>query len=362
MTAPTMSHDTSAPVLVTGATGYVAGWIVRRLLEEGYTVHGTVRDPDNAGKVGHLTAMGEELPGTLRLFAADLTKPGSFDAAMEGVRTVFHTASPFSTTVDDPQRDLVEPALDGTRTVLDSATRAGSVRRVVLTSSCAAIYGDNADVAEAPGGILTEDVWNTSSTLDHQPYSYSKTVAERAAWEIAAGQDGWDLVVVNPAFVVGPALSDAPTSDSFNLLRQIADGSFRSGVPHLELGVVDVRDVAEAHLRAAFLPGAEGRHIVYAEVLSLLDMAEALRAELGEGWPLPAREMPRWLVWLVGPMANRSITRRMVGRNMGLAWRADNSKSREALGLDYRPVRPALAEMVVQMTRTGALSAPARAA
>ncbi|MEO1001420.1 MAG: NAD-dependent epimerase/dehydratase family protein, partial [Pseudomonadota bacterium] len=164
---PEPLYDTSAPVLVTGATGYVAGWIVRRLLEEGFAVHAAVRDPENAEKTAHLTAMAAELPGTLQLFRADLLEPGSYGAAMAGCGVVFHTASPFSTNVADPQRDLIDPAVKGTENVLASVNETESVTRVVLTSSCAAIYGDAADCAAAPNGTLTEEIWNTTSSVDH---------------------------------------------------------------------------------------------------------------------------------------------------------------------------------------------------
>ncbi len=350
-----MDQDTSHPVLVTGATGYLAGWIVRRLLEEGYTVHAAVRDPDNQSKVGHLKAMDADLPGSLILFKADLLEEGSYGPAMENCRVVFHTASPFTLAIKDPQRDLVDPAVKGTRNVLQTVNDTDSVERVVLTSSCAAIFGDNADIAKAPGGVLTEAVWNRSSSLDHQTYSYSKVEAENAAWEVADAQDRWRLVTINPALILGPGTADTQTSESFNLIRQLADGAMKTGAPPYEIGVVDVRDVAEAHMKGAFLPDAEGRHIVFAEHRSLLELAGMLREEFGDSWPFPTRELPKWLVWLVGPMANRTITRKIVALNMGYPWRADNTKSRQALGMQYRSIRSSIADMFRQMIDTGAV-------
>jgi len=348
--------DTTQPVLVTGATGYVAGWIIRKLLEAGATVHGTVRDPDNPAKVGHLTEMGESLPGTLTLFKADLLTPGGFDAAMAGCGIVMHTASPYTLDVEDPQRDLVDPALQGTRNVLDSVNRTDSVTRVVLTSSCAAIYGDVADCAAAPNGTLTEDVWNTTSSLDHIPYSYSKTVAERAAWEMAEAQDRWKLVVMNPAGIYGPSVGGPlPTSESFNLVRQLGNGQFKSGVPQLEMGKVDVRDVAEAHLRGAYLPEAQGRYILAEKPGTLLDMAKAIGSRHPEA-PVPTREMPKWLIWLVGPMVSKSLTRKFVSRSIGHPWRADNSKAQRELGLRFSSSNAAVAEMYDQMAAAGALN------
>ena len=171
--------DTSKPVMVTGATGYVAGWIVKGLLEAGATVHAPVRNPDSADKIKHLTDTAAQSPGKIRFFKADLLAEGSYAEAMAGCGVVFHTASPFTVDVKDPQKELIDPAVKGTANVLEQANKTPSVERVVLTSSCAAIYGDNTDCAAAPGGRLDESVWNTSSSIDHNAYSYSKTLAER---------------------------------------------------------------------------------------------------------------------------------------------------------------------------------------
>ena len=127
-------YPTDHPVMVTGATGFVAGWLVRRLLEEGLTVHAPVREPSNAEKAAHLHRMAAELPGELKLFEADLLDDGSYGPAMEGCAVVFHTASPFTSNFDDPQRDLVDPAVNGTRNVLETANRTPSVQRVVVTA------------------------------------------------------------------------------------------------------------------------------------------------------------------------------------------------------------------------------------
>jgi dihydroflavonol-4-reductase len=227
---------------------------------------------------------------------------------------------------------------------------------VVLTSSCAAIYGDNADVAAAPEGKLTEEVWNTSSSLDHQPYSYSKAVAEREAWKIADAQSRWRLVVVNPSLVVGPGLNPNATSESFKLLRQFGDGSMKAGAPDLELGLVDVRDVAEAHLAAAYLPDAEGRHITCGHDTSLMKCADLLRPEYGDRYPLPTRTLPKWLAWLVGPIVDSSVTRKVVSKNLGHPFRTENAKSVRELGMNYRPAETSLREHFQQLVDSGAFA------
>lgn len=349
------SVDTNKPVMVTGATGYVAGWIVKGLLEAGATVHAPVRDPNNVDKVAHLTAIAEKASGTLKLFKADLLQPGSYAEAMTGCGVVFHTASPFTTTVIDPQKELIDPAVQGTRNVLEEANKTESVSRVVLTSSCAAIYTDAIDTVNAPGGVITEEIWNSTASLDHQPYSLSKTLAERAAWEIADAQDRWKLLVINPSLVIGPSLKKSPTSESFNIVQMLAGGAMKMGAPKIGIGLVDVRDLTQAHLAAGFLPEAHGRNIISAHNSDFLAMAEALQEDFGDDYALPKRAMPKWLVWLAGP--SQGISRKFVKRNVNVPWRADNSKGERELGVSYRPLKESMVDMMSKMIADGAFTA-----
>jgi len=342
--------------MVTGATGYVAGWIVKRLLEEGVTVHAPVRDPENPGKLKHLNAMADQAPGKIQYFQADLLDEGSYAEAMQGCEVVFHTASPFVMNVQDPQKELIEPAQLGTRNVLESVNQTETVRRVVLTSSCAAIYGDNADLALTAGGVFTEEDWNQTSSVAHQPYSYSKTLAEKEAWMIAGKQDRWDLVVINPSLVIGPGTNPHGTSESFNLIRQFGDGTMKAGVPDWGMGVVDVRDLADAHYRAAVIPGAKGRHITSGHNTSFPGLAKALRDHFGNTFPFPKKTLPKWLVWLVGPVMDASLTRKMISLNVNQAWRADNAKSVKELGMTYRPLEVSIVDFFQQMIDVGSVS------
>ncbi|MFF0384358.1 NAD-dependent epimerase/dehydratase family protein [Streptomyces sp. NPDC004286] len=342
--------DTSAPVLVTGATGYVAGWIVKALLDAGVTVHAAVRDPGNAQKVGHLLAAADAAPGTLRLFASDLLREGSYTEAMRGCRTVLHTASPFVRSVRDPQRDLVDPAVQGTRNVLRTAGEVGGVERVVLTSSVAAMIGDAKDVLALPGRTVDEESWNTTSSLTREPYSYSKTLAELEAWRIAQEQDRWRLVTVNPGLVIGPALNSAPTSESFTIARQMASGRMRLGAPRIALTVVDVREVAYAHLAAAFRPEAEGRHLLVAESTDIVDLARRLLPVYGT-YPLPRGELPKPVAVALAPAAG--LERGYLRRNIGYDLRVDTTKSRRELGVRYRPAQASMEEMFGQVVGGG---------
>ena len=347
--------DSSNPVLVTGATGYVAGWLVERLLDRGFAVRAAVRDPSNPEKLRYLNQLAEKSPGHLEYFKSDLLNEGSYAEAMLGCELVFHTASPFTLDVDNPQKDLIEPALKGTRNVLEQANRTPSVQRVVVTSSCAAIYGDNADLKSTGRERFTEEDWNSTSSPTHQPYSYSKTVAEREAWKIAKAQNRWDLVTINPSLVLGPGINPFATSESFRLIKALADGTMKSGVPNFGIGVVDVRDVAEAHLRAGTTPAANGRYIVSAHDTDFPAMASILRDRFGDSFPFPRKTLPKWLVWLVGPVLDKSLSRKTVSRNVDHPFRADNSKSIRDLGLSYRPLETSLTEMFQQMIDHGVL-------
>ena len=333
--------DPHAPVMVTGATGYVAGRLVEKLLQEGHTVHAAVRDPSNRDKLRYLDALAEALPGSIRYFKSDLLEQGSYAEAMEGCELVFHTASPFTLDVRDPVTDLIEPAKLGTR------------KRIVVTSSVAAMCGDNADLEQTPDGVFTEETWNTSSSVDHQAYSYSKTVAEREAWEIQRRQDRWDLVTVNPALVMGPGINPHGTSESFKMMKQFGDGTLKGGVPRYGLGIVDVRDLAEAHYRAGFTPEAKGRYIVSGHNSDFADLVIPLREHFGSTYPFPKRTMPKWIVWLVGPLANKAWTRKAISLNVGLPWKGDNSKGIRELSLSYRPLDETVIDFFQQLVDGG---------
>ncbi len=347
--------DTSTPVMVTGATGFVAGWIVKRLLEAGVTVHAPVRDPNNPEKLKYLNAIAENASGQIRFFKADLLDEGSYAEAMADCAIVFHTASPFIVDVKDPQKELVDPAQLGTRNVLEEANRAPSVKRVVLTSSCAAIYGDNIDMQKTPNGVFTEEIWNTSSSLTHNAYSYSKTVAEKEAWKIADAQDQWDLVVINPTLVIGPGINPHATSESFNMVRQMGDGTMKIGAPRWGFGMVDVRDLAKAHIAAAFTPEANGRHIINGHNTDLFEMSQALLAKYGNDYPIPRRALPKWLVWLSAPFMGGGMTQKTVSRNIDVPWRGDNSKSIRELAMSYRSMQESMEDMFQQLIDSGQL-------
>lgn len=346
-----ISYTTKSPVFVTGATGYVAGWLIKKLLDEGVTVHAAVRDPTNKAKLSHLEKVAEVASGQLKFFKADLLDNGSFDAGMKGCKVVFHTASPFTSKITDPQKDLVDPAKLGTANVLDTVNRTPSVERVVLTSSCAAIYGDNKDLQSVPNETLTEEIWNKSSSLNDNAYAYSKTVAEKEAWEINSKQKSWKLVVVNPSLVLGPGLNPDGTSESFSVIKSFGDGLMKQGCPNIELGVVDVRDLADAHFRAAFVEGANGRNIISGHNTSFLGIGKELSKKYSS-YPLPQSTVPKFIIWLFGPMLDANLTRKFVSNNVNYPWKADNSKSITELGVTYRPLDETVNDFFQQLIDT----------
>ena len=347
-----MNIDKTKPICLTGATGYVAGWIAKKLLEDGCTIHAPIRSPENKEKTKHLDAIAEAASGTIKYFKADLLDEGSYDEAMQGCELVIHTASPFINNTKNPVKDLIDPALKGTTNVLNSVKKTETVKRVVLTSSCVAMYGNAKDLLDYPNQTMTEEHWNTTSNETESPYNYSKVLAEKKAWDIANGQNRFDLVVINPSFVLGPGINPNATSESYNVVKQLGDGTMKMGVPDLNMGCVDVRDVADAHIRAAFTPAAKGRHITSAENLSFLTLAKMLKDNYSK-YPLPSKNLPKWMAWLFGPMSG--IPRNFVSNNVGYPWKADNSKSKEALGMKYRPIKDTINEFFQYMIDNGAI-------
>lgn len=342
-------------ILVTGAAGYLASWVVAQLLDAGHHVHGTVRQLQDSGKLQHLLDLAERHPGQLTLLEADLLTPGSFDAATQGCSVVIHTASPyFLGQAKDPQRQLIEPALEGTRNVLASVNRTTTVSRVVLTSSAVALYNDACDVGAARQHTVQEDDVNPNRDSRHNSYAYSKTVAEQAAWELQRQQQRWDLVTIHPGAIFGPSLSRRVDASSVNTMIQFLNGSFRTGVPRLWLSLVDVRDVARAHVAAALLLQASKRYIVVGQDLRLLEIAQRMRLEgSGIADKLPRGEVPKALMWLMAPWVG--LQRSYVARNVNHPLRFNQRRSQTELGLQYRAAADTLNDQIRQIAADGLL-------
>ena len=334
-------------VLITGAAGYICSWIVKKFLEEGFSVRATVRDLKDLDKIQHLNDLKSTNEADLELFKADLLDDGSFDEPAKGCDILVHTASPFIVqNIKDSQKQLVLPAIEGTKNVLSAASKSDSLTRVVLTSSVAAITGDNCETGSGENGIFNESDWNTSSSEDYNPYQYSKTMAEKTAWKMAENSH-WDLIVLNPGFVLGPSLSTRIDGASVDMMRSLLNGKYRLGVPDIYLAFVDVRDVAQAHFLAALDQNITGRNILVSHVGNTPMVAEVLRSEYGRTYPIPKNIIPKWLVKMTGFIFG--LKRDYLERNVGHSFKIDNRKSLEEVGMTYRPVRDTILDHAEQL-------------
>lgn len=314
-------------VLVTGGSGFVGSHVILQLLAAGHEVRTTVRNLSREAEVrATLAAAGADAGNRLSFFAADLEKGLGWAEAAAGCDYVHHVASPFPPAQPKDERELIRPAREGTVRVLRAARDAG-VKRIVVTSSFAAVgYGQGQ--RDTP---YTEADWTDPDGPAVQPYMKSKTLAERAAWDFIAREgNGMELAVVNPVGIFGPALN-GDLSTSIFLVKTMIEGKM-PGTPRLYLGVVDVRDVADLHLRAMTDPAAAGERFlaVSGEAMSFHQMAMVLRERLGPAAAkVPKRELPDWLIRLlaiVNPLAREAVPR------LGIKASASNEKARRLLG------------------------------
>ncbi|WP_328396523.1 SDR family oxidoreductase [Nocardia sp. NBC_00416] len=344
----------STRVLVTGATGFIAGHVIVELLDHGYAVRGTVRDLADSGKRAHLVEYAARVGGDLDFVAADLNRDAGWAAAVAGCTQVLHVASPFPATPPDDESELIRTAVDGTLRVLTACADSPAVRRVVLTSSTAAIAHGHHDDA-----VRTEADW---TVIERSPaYQRSKTLAERAAWEFADALPvarELDLVVVNPGMVLGPLLSPE-TSTSHEPVRRLLAGAV-PGLPRVGWSVVDVRDLAVAHRLAMENPRAAGnRYICAGEHVWMRDMAELLAAEFGpRGFRIATRGLPDRLVRLVA-VFDRGL--RLTVPALGRVERVSADRARRELGWTMRPVRETVRDTADSLLRQRIVAPPRRA-
>ncbi|MGI9665543.1 MAG: NAD-dependent epimerase/dehydratase family protein [Acidimicrobiia bacterium] len=342
---------TDAPVLITGVTGYIGAEVAKQLLAAGYRVRGTTRDADHARVGGYVTGL-DGAAERLELVQADLLDAGSIATAATGCDYIIHVASPYILDVADPQRDLVDPAVKGTEAVLEAASLVGTVKRVVLTSSVAAVMG-------APRArVFTETDWNTVSTLDNGPYSFSKTQAERLAWDyVESEQPSFDLVVINPSGVIGPSIVPR-LNQSAVLFSNLTNGE-TPGIVSLDFAYVDVRDVGKAHVAAMETPSASGRYICSAETVTMRRVIDVMR-EMGldQKYKLPSMSLDNafgnLVVRLVAnaqPKGTRSWLKTFVGKT----YTFDTARIESELSIEFRDMNDTLSAAIADTDHWGHL-------
>jgi len=333
-------------VLVTGGSGFLAGWCMVELLGKGYEVRTTVRDRGREQEVRDAVSAGGQPGEKLSVLAADLTGDDGWAEAVAGCDYVLHVASPFPPVQPKDPDELIVPAREGTLRVLGAALAAG-VKRTVVTSSVAAIAGG----ARTPGP-LTEADWTDLDFDGLSPYVRSKTIAERAAWELAREQGAEErLATVNPGAILGPLLS-RDASYSLEAIQRLLKGI--PGTPKIGFSFVDARDVAALQVKAMSAPEAGGqRFIAVAEFLWMAEVAAVLRRELGaDAAKVPSRGVPNLLV---RAMALFDPGIRSITNQLGKKLTYSSEKARTELGWSPRPLEQTIAETGRSMVDLGAV-------
>ncbi|CAL5352435.1 unnamed protein product [Camellia sinensis] len=332
-------------VCVTGASGYIASWLVKLLLQRGYTVKASVRDPSDPKKTQHLLAL-EGAKERLHLTKANLLEEGCFDSLVDACEGVFHTASPFYHDVKDPQVELIDPALKGTLNVLGSCAKNPSVKRVVLTSSVAAVAFNGRP--RAPD-VVVDESWFSDPEFCKQNklwYVLSKTLAEDAAWKFTK-EKGIDMVTINPAMVVGPLLQPTLNTSAAAILNLI-NGS--QTFPNSTFGWVNVKDVANAHIQAFEIPSANGRYCLVESVAHYSEVVKILQ-ELFPAFQLPEK----WDKYNIADEIKRGSVGKFLNCIIFLRCADDKpftptyqvSKERtKSLGIEFIPLKQSIKETV----------------
>jgi len=339
--------DDKGTVLVTGGSGYIGGWCVIGLLQQGYRVRTTVRSLAREAEVR--AALGKVVdPGdALSFHAAELTADAGWDEAAAGCDYLLHVASPLGIAEPKDPDVLIVPARDGARRAIGAAIKA-KVGRVVLTSSVAATSKSD------PGDSLSDEtVWTDLNDPTLSAYARSKTIAERAAWDLIGAQDGaTTLATVNPALVLGPVLS-GDYSGSVQVVERLVAGRM-PGLPRLGFNIVDVRDVADLHIRAMTMPEAAGQRFIAAGVYAwMADLAVLLKAELGaDGAKVPTRKVPDFVLRLAG-IFDKEIA--SVAPGLGRKHDFTSAKAQSLLGWRPRPMRETVLDCARSLIATGAV-------
>jgi nucleoside-diphosphate-sugar epimerase len=335
-------------VLVTGGSGFIGSHCILQLLAAGHLVRTTVRNLKREGDVRAMLREGGAEPGDrLSFIAADLENDAGWPDAAAGCEYVLHVASPLPSTNPKHEDELIVPAREGTLRVLRASRDAG-VKRVVVTSSFAALSHGH----KPRKTTFNETDWTELSGEDVQPYIKSKTLAERAAWDFIAREGGnLELAVVNPVVVFGPVLGP-DFSNSITLVKRLMDGTM-PGCPRLYFNVVDVRDVADLHIRAMTHPAAKSERFlaVAGECMSILDIAKVLKVHIGASAKrVPSLQLPDWLTHIAA-IFNPDLQQFLP--QLGKVRGATNEKAKRMLGCSPRSSEEAILATADSLIRLG---------
>jgi nucleoside-diphosphate-sugar epimerase len=338
--------DEAGVVLVTGGSGFIGGWCVISLLQRGYRVRATVRSLARADEVRSAIAGVVDPGDRLSFHAADLTSDDGWDEAAAGSDYVLHVASPLGVPEPRDPNDLIGPARDGAVRAIRAAIKAGA-KRVVMTSSVAAT---SRGWKEADG-VCDETVWTNADDVSAGAYPRSKTIAEKAAWDLIEREGGaTSLAVVNPALVLGPVFGP-DYSDSVQVVERLLTGRV-PGLPRLGFNIVDVRDVADLHIRAMTAPQAAGeRFIAAGEYAWMAEVASMLRARLPErAAKIPSARAPDILI-RVAALFDRDL--RSVTPGLGRKRNFSSEKAQRVLGWKPRPIEETLNDCAHSLIERG---------
>ena len=339
-------------VLVTGGSGYIGSWCVIGLLQQGYTVRTTVRSLAREAAVRAAIGKVVDPQDRLSFHAADLTSDAGWDAATRGCAFVLHVASPISISPPKNPDELIVPAREGTRRAVGAALRTG-VKRVVLTSSVAAASPRASALNSARESATDETTWTDLDDPAVNAYARSKTLAERAAWDLVGAASGTTtLATVNPSVVLGPVLG-RDFSDSVQVVQRLLSGRM-PGLPRLGFSFVDVRDVADLHIRAMTAPEAAGQRFIAAGDFAWMEeVAALLRAHLGEAArKVPTRRVPDLVLKLVA-LFDRSVAG--VTPRLGERRTFISAKAQKLLGWRPRPLEETVLDCARSLIASGAV-------
>lgn len=344
-------HQKPETVLVTGGTGYVASHCILQLLQQGYQVRTTIRSISRKTEVADMMHYGGLTDtGHLEFFETDLLADAGWEQAVKGCQYVLHVASPLPHHTPKDENEVIRPAVEGTLRVLKFARNNG-VKRVVTTSNFGAVGFSHTDTSQ----VITEESWTDPNEKNLSTYNKSKVLAERAAWDFIKREGkGLELAVINPTAIFGPALS-AKSAGNY-MLKMVLDGSMKR-IPNITLGIADVRDVADLHIRAMVNPQAAGQRFLALSgpITSLPEIAGLFKSKLGPAArKVSTKRMPDWVIKFAALFNHQA---RQVAPLLGRYREASNKKAKEMLGWQPRTNEESLMDSARSLIKFGIIPA-----